>query len=270
MALVLCNGMNRSGSTLQYNMARMLVERTAVGIGDSFLQQDEMDGHLEQLEAWAVEERLHVLKTHDLPPSARHLWENGSLRMLYIYRDIRDVAASMKRIWNYEGETLLTALDQAIETYYEMRDMPHGVLLQKYENVMEDREKAVRDIADFLQIPLSAQLGAGISTDCSVEKMLEVQNAHQKNVRAEKARIRKLSFFRRALRKLGIQINGPARRSRQFEPVTALHGNHIGENKGAAGTWSTILSDHEANTITERYRTWLEEENYLAGKSEHQ
>src|SRR5688500_9700344 len=131
MALVLCNGMNRSGSTLQYNMARLLAEKTGAGQGESFLNQDELDAHLSLLEEWAAEERLHILKTHDLPPAASHLWENGSLRLLYIYRDIRDVAASMKRIWNYEGEALFTALDQAIETYHVMRAMPRGVLWQK-------------------------------------------------------------------------------------------------------------------------------------------
>lgn len=263
MALILCNGMNRSGSTLQYNLARMLVETTGAGSGESFLSQEELDGHKAQLEAWAADGRLHILKTHDLSPTARQLWENGSLRVLYIHRDIRDVAASMKRIWDYQGETLIPHLDQAIETYHAVRRMEKGVLRQRYEDVMADHQAAVLEIAEFLDIAISAEQAAQIADECSASKMRKVQEQHKKVVEEEKARRKKLSFFRRVLRKLGIKKGAAARKNRQFEPVTGLHGNHIGENEGGTGAWQSILSSEEKQLITGRYGAWLQEEGYL-------
>ena len=65
--LVLCNGMGRGGSTLQCNLARLLVERCESGTARGYMTDAEgRPQHVphETANAWARDSKAHVAKIH--------------------------------------------------------------------------------------------------------------------------------------------------------------------------------------------------------------
>ena len=67
--LAICNGMPRAGSTLQYNVARCLVEKASVGQAEAFVTTDKAHPRridTAQLAEWAEDSLWHVVKTHEV------------------------------------------------------------------------------------------------------------------------------------------------------------------------------------------------------------
>ncbi|MAE32416.1 MAG: hypothetical protein CMO43_12650 [Verrucomicrobiales bacterium] len=115
--LVVCNGMPRAGSTLQWNLVCELAEATGYGapIGATALDSISQDG----VDAASRGERIYVVKQHDVWPGLieRVQRNEPGIRVCYIYRDLRDVAVSMQNKWSRTWEALLQALDEAVTAY---------------------------------------------------------------------------------------------------------------------------------------------------------
>ena len=108
--LIVCNGMIRSGSTLQYNLIRLQVEATFSGKAEGFIGKKELNS--ERLQFWQKDVALHVIKSHDILPE----WMRAEgIKLVYIYRDIRDVAVSLKNKSGRTGDRLLAYSDGIIE-----------------------------------------------------------------------------------------------------------------------------------------------------------
>lgn len=123
--IVFCNGMPHSGSTLQYDVVRVLLEASGVADIHGFIAAT--PGHTnavsdDQMAEWAAEARYHVVKTHDRHPLLRGLVPHNASRVCYIYRDLRDVAASSKRAFGQRGTGLLSAVHEAVTRYLRASD----------------------------------------------------------------------------------------------------------------------------------------------------
>jgi hypothetical protein len=126
--LVVCNGMPRSGSTYQYNVARLVVAATELGVAHSYLEPGftDMRGDgwpPEVFRGWIDDDAYHVVKMHEPHPTAVGAISDGRVRVLYIHRDIRDVAASVKRVRHRKGDSLLERVGRAVTLYYTFRDL---------------------------------------------------------------------------------------------------------------------------------------------------
>jgi hypothetical protein len=263
MPVLVCNGMNRAGSTLQYNLARSLVEKCGLGQGEGFILHEQMEEYRPILQVWANDSRWHVMKAHDLPPDAAALTTAGRMYVCYIYRDIRGVAASYKRVWQVEGDKLLAELDQAVAAYYEVNNLPQLLLCQRYEAVLADLPGATRQVASFMGISPADELIEAIALECSAQAMQKVLQRLDWKLRLQ----RYLGFYRRVLRRLRMARPKPpaiAGRKQRIDQRTLLHPNHISGDGGAADSWRDSLSADEKALLTERYRVWLEEAGYLA------
>lgn len=86
---VLCAGMTRSASTWLYNAARLLVSHS--------VDTDISYGWINDFKHLPPRYNA-VIKLHKYEPEL----VRNSTHILYSYRDIRDVLASMKRVWNKE------------------------------------------------------------------------------------------------------------------------------------------------------------------------
>ena len=79
--LVVCNGMGRSGSTYQYNLACLFVGRA--GIGEAArppapsARNTNSWWDVSELQAWAEDDRYHVVKWHESRPFVRESIEGG-------------------------------------------------------------------------------------------------------------------------------------------------------------------------------------------------
>jgi hypothetical protein len=117
--------MYKSGSTLQYNICRSLVEKLDIGKGEGFFQGNQLFNSQDQFLEWSKDPLFHVIKIHDFYPKAIEMSLNGSVKICYIYRDIRDVAASLKNKNKVNARVLITTLDAAIETYHKIKHVPN-------------------------------------------------------------------------------------------------------------------------------------------------
>lgn len=241
--IIACNGMLRSGSTLQYNMVRLLVEAAGVGKSEGYYTAAELDDKKADLRSWGADARYHVIKLHDFYPDTARMVGEGVMKVCYIYRDIRDVAASAKRKWGHRGKALIEITDEAIDIYRKIRGM-EGILVQRYEQVMAGKEEAVREISSYLGLKVSDNVIKNICEELSIE-----------NVKKFTDRGASLYKFIFLAKKIGLPVS-------VYDSKTLLHKSHISENRGAVGTWHNTLTADEVKSIVDRHRDWLKEEGY--------
>ncbi|MFX0092697.1 MAG: sulfotransferase domain-containing protein [Candidatus Hodarchaeota archaeon] len=250
--LIICCGMPRAGSTLQYNIARTLIEEIDLGTGLGYFT----DLYKHQIFEWAKADEFYVIKIHNVPSlSITELAVEGELKICYIYRDIRDVALSLKQKWSLKGQRLLKWLDQIIKIYYDLEKIS-GVLWQKYEEVMPDMNHAIRQIAEFFQLEITEEIVSFVVEECSLTNVKEIMCTLNRGLK-RKLRTR----WKRAMVKIG---------SVQIEPVssplidkrTLVHHDHISKTNGAIGAWQQFLDKKDVEVITNRYKTWLLETGY--------
>ena len=162
--MVMCNGMGRGGSTLQYNLVRSLLDATVGCVTHGYIAQSEGHNHfvpLDELFGWATACEHHVVKIHNVHPDLRSLVQEGRTSVCYIYRDLRDVAVSRQVAFGEKGEILLAALRESEGQYYELRDLraefSDHFLWHRYEDTTHDLVGAVDDAAKLLALALPAR-----------------------------------------------------------------------------------------------------------------
>lgn len=136
---ILANGMLRSGSTWLYNVTRLILETKVKPKNLTcgwFLDIDQYTD-------------TNLLKVHG---RNEELLERADV-ILYSYRDIRDVLASLHRKWKREptmeeAEGLVNDCN-----FFE----PRANYVMRYENMIVDPETEVAKIADALQIDIKVK-----------------------------------------------------------------------------------------------------------------
>jgi len=235
MTWVFCAGMIRSGSTLQYQLAAEIVERTSIGFRVAYSPEDEFDAVREQL---VVPSQFKVFKAHVCTTTLKRECLEYDAKVVYSFRDIRDVAVSAMRKFGLSFHELVTKgwLDQAITDYYNWTSMPM-VSISRYEELCVDIHLEVSKISAFLGSCLSTEDLQNIADEYGLEQQL--------------ARIKRFNQQRRA----NISSIGSV-----FDLKELLHYNHI--HKGEVGGWRNLLSSTESSFLTGRYSSWLLEVGY--------
>lgn len=260
--LIVCNGMIRSGSTLQYNLARSIVENMEIGKGCGYY-----DGKLyildeTQINKWIDIKWYYIIKTHELHPKIAKIAkseQNNTVKICYIFRDIRDVAVSAKTKWGRKDDSLLVSLDKAIQIYYAMEEIPN-VFFQKYEDLVSNIYGGVKELSNFLEVNPSKEIIDKVVKECSLENMSSLSKSTKINFN-EKLLVYLKSKTPTKFKPL-LRIFIDPKKFVKFDSRTLLHPNHISENRGAMGIWRTALAEHEKVMFTERYKTWLIEARY--------
>ena len=246
--LIICNGMPRSGSTLQYNIARLLVTKLQIGFAEGFISEKGWKRSKSKLPEWESAKAYRVIKSHNIPPE----WvETTSMNRcyLYIYRDLRDVAVSMKNKFGHKGSKLILALDVAIDGYEKISktSKKNNVFWQKYEDVVRDIPKAIVEQSSFLKLKLDPLVKQEIVQECSLSHINKITQKLQGNYR---------TILYSFLRKLHITIYS-------FDKESLYHPDHISKNNGAIGAWKSELSKGEIDIIESKYNSWLRTHSYL-------
>jgi hypothetical protein len=258
--------MIRSGSTLQYNLVRLVIEKSHLGYGKGYLRPAELPDQIEQLVSWAQDPVFtFVVKSHQTIPELLPLLENGKVKIFYIFRDIRDVAVSARHKFEWHQEDKgFHFLNDAISTFYEVKSLPN-VVCQRYEDLIIDLHSGVRFIAQNLGIPVSDDLISAIAIECSLENAQKSLNDLQRF-----QHLRDLS--RLLLRQSG--LIDTAKRILEHSPIperywrgydserTLLQDKHISKNKGLIGQWKTELTKEQSLLIFNRYAQWFQDAGY--------
>jgi len=161
--------MHRSGSTLVWQIARLLLDgspglRNPRGLSTS------------EFPAAAVKpEDLLMAKVHFRPALDRDDFPQDGAKYLYTFRDPRDVVASLYRKGRAKpGDPERGARNSRLIARRELRGdefwrSREELWIGKYENFRDDIPALIRDIAKFLDIDVSADRVAEIESEVDLE-----------------------------------------------------------------------------------------------------
>lgn len=234
--LVICCGMPRSGSTLQFNMAAALLETKNSSAKVEWRKSSEWSHYVSDLLRLADDADPYVVKMHFPPPKVRELAEfNVGIRIVYIHRDVRDVVASMQIKFGHSLPAAIRRVKQSLGVEMWLRQIPkvEKVFVQEYESLFRDMACGLDGLANFLESPVSQTYR---------ETLLERFDI---DVAYKRSRKKKVSF-ERARRRLAFLLN----RSVKFaDEELMLHPNHVSEHKGSPGIWREHFSRQELKKI---------------------
>lgn len=239
--LIVCCGMIRSGSTLQYNLVRSLVEATASGVGEGFINEPLRDHRLRR---WCWDKAWHVVKMHRIVDWMLEEQARKSIRFFFCHRNLHDVAASAKRKFGISSLEIWQRIDEAIVTQRHLQGSAEAQV-QRYTELTGDPPVSLAAIAKFLDLPLSDQVRSEIVTSCSLDSAQKIQAAVCDMMSAR-----------------GITA-GKEEKISIFDQTTLLHHNHISSNRGRDDAWHSDLTAIDLHMIDSRYRQWLLSEDYV-------
>ena len=231
--LVICNGMSRSGSTYQYNLARCLVERAGAGKAHAYIAPEDADVRLsvsdDRFRSWVTSRAVHVVKTHRVHPLLPELIGTGRIKVLYIHRDIRDVAVSTKRVWGMRGQKLIESLDKIVLAYWGLKELrqvaPEHFLWQRYDHLMSDPETAAGEIRDFLSVDVSEDDFRASVDECSLKTVKAHCDRVEQGMRAQG--LERQSRARRACCTDTLECGAGARSVLEFAALFAFAAQRI-------------------------------------------
>lgn len=230
--IVICNGMLRSGSTLQYNIAACAMETTGPLNRVGFLGGLDRPDARARLETLKADDAWSIVKTHDSPLEPGFYSER--VRVLFSFRDVRDIAASIRKKWRHPFEQILSEIDAMIEVERQFDEIPN-VLVQSYSDLFNDPAGATQQIAGHLGTALG-------DDDCA---RIVSQNAADDGLAKASSRSRILTKCFQLVHR------------RAYDRRTLLHADHISPSGGRDGDWLNQFSPTEQATLNSRYERWL-------------
>lgn len=228
---IFCCGMMRSGSTLQYQITARLVEEAGLGKRIEWAKAEmfaEVQAKYADYKGWKV------FKAHVCTEEIKKEFGRNNAKGVYVYRDIRDAFVSMMKKGNMTAEKLLQRpgfIDSCLEEYAKWTTLP-GVMVSKYEEMMEDLPGEVARIAAHLGIPCDRKKCEQIASEYTIDKQIERINDFKKKIPSEQA-----------------QSTGNV-----FDPTSLLHTNHI--DTGQVGKWKSVLTPKEIAAVEMQTRDW--------------
>jgi len=241
---IFCCGMQRSGSTLQFQIAADLVENAGLGKRVEWIKSDEFP---EIREKHAEYTKWKVFKNHVLTDEMRTEFDCRHAMGVYVFRDLRDVIVSAMKKYSMSFNELWDSdfLGECLTQFDRWTSLP-SVLVSKYEDVVVDLPAEVERIAFHLGIKPEADELRRIAAEYAMEKQKQrIQQARQRG---------------------GLK-QGVADGS-QYDPYSNLHSNHI--QSGAIDEWKNHLSLHQVALIEDRARDWLVAHGYTLSSTASQ
>lgn len=230
--LVICCGMPRAASTLQYQIACELIERAARGTRS----RDWPSPIAADMTVGAGP--IHVAKVHDPDPGVESGLNPRFTRYIYIYRDVRDAIAShIQKDGDVPADRIARlVVDTMLGPYAHFVSRP-SVLVSRYETVINDLPGEVRRIGEFIGVPPDPM------RDRAIADLLDLPS--------QRRHIQSHSW------------TGDQR----WDPHTLLHRDHIHDAR--IGKFRDVLSGAQVGEIERVAGAWLERHGYPleAGRS---
>lgn len=241
---LVCAGMVRSGSTWQYNVLSRLIDTYALGgrlgffeKGEEFLAAMERDKH-DPSKLWTV-------KTHARSDVWEKLCQRGQAKILYSYRDVRDVAYSVAHKLSRTMDDLLQVPnlfeDLILENDAFFTRM-EPLLSMRYEEMFSNPVRSIIRIARFIDVDLDEGTAAEIEREFSMEGMRKQVNA-----------------ITRHFEELGNDLS-KHENTCLHDNHTQLHWNHL--RTGLSGTWRKEVEPSHLQRMTELFHSWLVAHGY--------
>lgn len=266
--LIICAGMKRSGSTLQYNIVKDVASKNGDLVDFGFMEPDELVTRLSQIIDDPQNAHIRYLaKVHDLPESMPANIQNKTV-CFYIYRDLRDVYLSCKLKWSYPIDQFVSSMKKHLKDFAVI-EKRLNFFTQKYETLYENHELASSQIASFLGITLTDEDIKSIGEKTSVEqsnkiikqfgRVQKIQHYTNRTIRRMPRRVRMALLQIPFLGKIKKSLVPPV----IYNPETQLHPDHVSKNQGRPGCYREQLNEFEIRQLEEEFNDWLTEKGYL-------
>ncbi|MGK7939056.1 MAG: sulfotransferase domain-containing protein [Crocosphaera sp.] len=225
--LIICCGMMRSGSTLQYQLTVAILEKTGKGTGYGEIRHSNCQELLQKYSSTS----MHVVKVHQF----RHLKGVGKAiaeqqaKGIYSYRDIRDVTVSLMKMRKANFEKLMFEtgeIKECIRDFYNWTNLDN-MLISRYEVMVNNLPQEVVKIAQHLNIDISQEDAQEIAAHYSIEQ--------------QKKRIKQWK---------NSKVN-----EKLYDPKSLLHGNHI--SSGQQNQWNKVLTPIQVAYLESISKDWL-------------
>ncbi len=233
---IFCCGMQRSGSTLQFQLTAGLVEEAGRGKRVEWVKPHRFK---KLREKYAEDQSWKVFKSHVCAKHIAREFYLDNARGVYVYRDLRDVFVSAMRKYATTFELLWNApfLDECLENYHKWTALPH-MLISRYEGMITALPAEVARIARHLGLEITPQRCEQIAAEYSIAKQLDRIDEAKRDGRLK---------------------HGVAKET-LYDPRTNLHTNHI--QSGGRGEWKKFLSQQQVELIEGKAGDWLAAHGY--------
>lgn len=234
MKIILCCGLKRAGSTLQFNLVRRVLE----GNQCSYINLGyKSASEIEELRISEFNTEYLLIKCHDYEVSIVDKFRCFSL---FIHRDVRDVYVSQREKWGVGIASIpkLVSSSNAALIYANK----HDYFIQQYEDVYQNEEGALLQIAKYLNLKPIYALEEDLSESSFARSFYGSIFLILKKV----ARFRKhlkfpISRFEIYVKKLAyLKIL-----TLSTDPKSQIHPDHRSKTGGKPGAWMGLLSDDE-------------------------
>jgi hypothetical protein len=198
--------------------------------GSTYLEYTQLDSFINR--QWETSPGPTVVKAHQIGPNALAAIRTGEAKAVCTFRDPRDCVASDIVFLGQGLEASVRRVAMTLE-YLQHYQMTDHILLLRYENMMIDRRREIRRIAEHLKITLDDAAVHRIDAETDLEATKKI--CRQLKMRPSNAVLHIASH--------------------RVDPETHLHENHVSNAK--IGRWRTELSADQGRWLTEYFSSWL-------------
>lgn len=241
--VIICCGVNRSGSTWTYQVVKAILKTKNISFTDlSFLDATDSS---DISKAISSDNDLVVVKMHEYSDNLKSIKNKNNFKLIYSHRDIRDIVLSLHRKTNktFDEITKMPYLNNSVKSYEYWRELD-DFLPVSYHDIESNSKKAIDEISNHLLINLNDSQRLDISEEFSKEMQ-------KKRIRKSKSSIN--GMFKLVLQKLNLDLNAR-------DNDSLLHFNHI--QSGQIDEWKTMMSYSQAQEIYEKFKDWMTHLNY--------
>jgi hypothetical protein len=226
---IICDGMQRSGSTWSFNVVKGLLLRCLPGetIYDAY--EEDVATFIASVPSTA---RHTVLKTHLLDAVGKAMVRSGQAKAIYTWRSLPDVIASFLNMFGGDFENAFLATTASLVVYRFHRQSRTGLIIA-YEELTQAPVETITRMVEYLELPATPEIIAKV--------------AHIQSIDEVRARIPRLEAANPAA--MGNNENGVHAARNLLRPQHIRHG---GTGYGAALLTAEQLERLEA--LHEEYR----------------
>lgn len=225
--LLICAGMMRSGSVVQFQLAGAVVNHLGIGSIVKPRDGDEFDANVNR---WAFADEWYVAKLHDYRESIKRGHDHGKVKVVMTVRDPRDIMVSLMNFRQDTFETMTHApvFPNNLKNHKRWSEAIHAVNFRciRYEDLMNVK---------LFQEAIGISHHIGYTLDLNVAQEISDQYSISKNkLRADAA----------------YPVSSPDYFSTR----------HI--NDGSSGQWKTALDEDQIRWVEDVAHDFMETNGY--------
>ncbi|WP_298237193.1 hypothetical protein [uncultured Algibacter sp.] len=264
--LVICNGMIRSGSTLQYNIVKDIFRHENVNFKTlGFFNLEAIENDIDSLTKYSKsDEIIYLIKSHEFSK----LNELPNTFIIYSHRNLMDIAGSLKRKFGRKNEELLIGLEKGMNEYKKIVTSK-TLLVQDYDKLLDSLEVCIKEIYTFLDLDGDQKIIESIVKNNSAENIIKIQNKNQFLKRIKDSLLEGMLSLNKNIKIVFLFVLGRNLVNKikfklfPHDKDSLLHLNHISKDLGKNGKWIEILDNEEMLLIKNNFKNWTELDNEL-------